>query len=149
MKGRYYLDKQNSSYQDGNQDMSLTKNRPRLKAGVIITPWQGEITMTNQCECNKSEGNFSGKPLDEIFNKKSPRGDISDKSDLGTIVPTLPEQKLPIGNPPPLKVAGALGGSIIIYSDIESHHLSSADALALANEIKLMAEKVVIESTSQ
>jgi len=46
----------------------------------------------------------------------------------------------------PLKIAGALGGSVLIYSDIECHHLSSVDAQLLADEIKLMAEKVEIES---
>ena len=47
-----------------------------------------------------------------------------------------------------LKVAGAVGGSVLIYSDTETYHIKSADALALANEIKLMSQKVIIEVQS-
>jgi len=46
---------------------------------------------------------------------------------------------------PQLQVAGALGGSVVIYSDVESYHLSSQDALELSESIKNMAGTVNLE----
>jgi len=44
----------------------------------------------------------------------------------------------------PLKIAGVLGrDNILIYSENECYQLSSADALALVGEIKLMTNKVI------
>jgi len=43
-----------------------------------------------------------------------------------------------------LKIAGVLGrDNILIYSENECYQLSSADALALVGEIKLMTNKVI------
>jgi len=44
-----------------------------------------------------------------------------------------------------LDVAGALGGSVVIYSDIESYHLSATDAVTLSHKIERMANTVVTE----